>query len=639
MAYTVSCRKIGLLHYQYTREAEERAVEWTNVIALAGAIATFLFGMTTMTKGLEKVSGGKLENILERLTSNVFMGVLLGALITAIIHSSATTTVMCVGFVNAGIMKLEQTVGIIMGANIGTTITAQILRLADISDDGNVFLQLLQPECLGPLLAVVGIIFYMYISGGKKKDIGQILLGMGLLFIGMNAMTTAVRGEGGLMGAPWLENVFTAVADMPLLGLLVGAGFTALLQSSTAFTGILLSLSATGAITFGAAVPMILGQNIGTTLTALLSSSGANKNAKRTAFIHLIFNVFGSVFFLIVLYAGNALFHFEIWNGAVDMGMIANFHLIFNLACTALLLPFRKLLVRLVERLVPGDKEEIETSILDERFLALPSLALEKSHDAVIQMGTLAQENFKRSLELLADFDEKKFERLQEVEDIIDKLETNLDNYLVRLSNRSLNSSDSNKVSELLHTLSDFERIGDYVVNVAECAQTMDQEDIEFSDQAKAELDNLTAAVGQIIRLTLDCYTTRNDRLARQVEPLEEVIDLMRDELRNRHIERLKSGDCTIEIGTQFLELLINLERMADHCSNVAMYILREEAKSGDPLRENAHLYFHQLHEGGSDANFDQLYEQYREKYFEPLKRAMPGQEIPPMFQDSGTKG
>ncbi len=605
-----------------------------DIIKMAGAIATFLFGMTTMTKGLEKVSSGRLESILERLTDNVFKGVLLGALITAIIHSSATTTVMCVGFVNAGIMRLEQTVGIIMGANIGTTITAQILRLSSISSDGNIFLALLQPDVLGPVLAVFGIIFYMFISGGRKKNIGEILLGMGLLFIGMNSMTSAVSG---LQNEPWLADLFTAVSN-PILGMLVGAGLTALLQSSTAFTGILLALSTTGAITFGAAVPMILGQNIGTTLTALISSTGASKNAKRTAFIHLFFNVFGSLFFLVVLYVGNAIIGFDFWDGVVDMGAIANFHLVFNLACTALLLPFRKELVRLVEWLVPGDKEEMEASILDERFLVSPSMALEKSHEAVVQMGNLARENFKRSVELLMSFDEKTMDRLQEAEDVIDKLETNLDNYLVRLSNRSLTAADSDKVSELLHTLSDFERIGDYVVNIAECAQAINERDIEFSNRAKAELKSLLSAVGKILDLTLACYTGRSSVLAKKVEPLEEVIDLMRDELRSRHIERLKAGECTVEVGTQFLELLINLERVSDHCSNVAMYILREEAKAGDPLRENSHLYFHQLHEGGSDADFDQLYSEYKRQYFDALQAEPAETEVPPMFRSRGAE-
>lgn len=604
---------------------------FTDIISMIGAIAVFLFGMSTMTQGLEKVSSGRLESILEKLTDNVFKGVLLGALVTAVIHSSATTTVMCVGFVNAGIMKLEQTVGIIMGANIGTTVTAQLLRLSNLSADGNFILTLLQPAVLGPLLAVVGIIFYMFIAGGQKRNIGEIILGMGLLFIGMNTMTAAVAP---LQNEPWLADLFTAFSN-PVLGMLVGAALTAVLQSSTAFTGILQALSTTGAICYNTAIPLIMGQNIGTTLTALLSSTGASKNAKRTALIHLFFNVIGSVFFLVVLYVGNALFRFPFWTEVVDMGSIANFHLVFNLACTALLLPFRKVLVRLVERLVPGDKEESETSVLDERFLLSPALALEKSRVAVVQMGKFAQVNFKRAVALLDRFDPKEMEALQETENAIDKLESGLDNYLVQLSDHSLTPEDSNRVSELLHTLSDFERIGDYVVNVAECAEAMAERGLTFSAEAKFELDTLNKAVGEIIGKAISCYERGDIYTARKVEPLEEVIDLMRDELRNRHIERLKTGDCTIETGAQFLELLINLERVADHCSNVAMYILREGAKAGDPIRENSHLYLHQLHEGGSDAGFDQMYRDYKAEYFDVLKAAV-DTEVPPMFQENG---
>lgn len=605
-------------------------MHFTDVITMIGAIAVFLFGMSTMTQGLEKVSSGRLEGILEKLTNNVFKGVLVGALVTAVIHSSATTTVMCVGFVNAGIMKLEQTVGIIMGANIGTTVTAQILRLSNISSDGNFLLTLLQPAVLGPLLAVVGIIFYMFIAGGQKRNVGEIILGMGLLFIGMNTMTTAVTP---LQNEPWLAGLFTTFSN-PVLGMLVGAALTAVLQSSTAFTGILQALSTTGAICYNTAIPLIMGQNIGTTVTALLSSTGASKNAKRTALIHLFFNVIGSVFFLIVLYAGNAIFHFAFWTEVVDMGSIANFHLVFNLACTALLLPFRKVLVRLVEKLVPGDKEDVDVSaILDERFLMSPALALEKSRMAVVQMGKLAQGNFKRAVSLLAHYDSKEMEKVNEVEDSIDKLEAGLDNYLVRLSDHALTPEDSGRVSELLHTLSDFERIGDYVMNVAECAEAMEERGIVFSSKAQFELETLNKAVGEIIEKAIACYETQDTHLAAKVEPLEEVIDLMRDELRNRHIERLKAGDCTIEVGTQFLELLINLERVADHCSNVAMYIIREDAKEGDPIRENSHLYLHQLHEGGSDEGFDKMYSEYKKQYYSVLKQPAP-QEVPPMFAE-----
>lgn len=610
-------------------------MELSNIVSMIGAVALFLFGMNTMSSGLERLSSGRLESILERLTDSVWKGVLLGALVTGLIQSSGATTVMCVGFVNAGIMKLGQTVGIIMGANIGTTVTAQLLRLGDISSD-NVVLALLKPSMLGPVLAVVGVIFYMFVKRGHRGTVGQILLGLGVLFIGMDKMTEAVAP---LQGMPEFQAMFSAFSN-PFLGILVGAGVTALLQSSSASMGILQTVATTGAVRFNTAVPLIMGQNIGSCITAMLSAIGASRNAKRTAGIHLLFNLLGTAFFMVVLYGGNTLFSFPFWNETMNMGSVANLHLAFNIGCTLLLLPFNKLLVKLVKRIVPGDKEEQEMSILDERFLtASPALALEKSHEAVIQMGTYARENYKRSMELLAHFDQRGMDRLQETEDVIDKLETNLDNYLVRLSDVSLSPEDSNKVSELLHTLSDFERIGDYVVNVAECAQAMDERNITFSGSAKQELDTLTAAVGQIIDLALECYTKRDGTVATRVEPLEEVIDLMRDELRNRHIERLKSGECTIEVGTQFLELLINLERVADHCSNIAMYILREGAKEGDPVRENAHVYLHQLHEGGSDANFDQLYSQFKKQYYETLERSDTEGETPPMFREEPDQG
>lgn len=585
-----------------------------NVVAVLGAIATFLFGMSTMTDGLEKLSSGRLENILERLTNNVFKGVLLGALVTGLIQSSAATTVMCVGFVNAGIMKLEQTVGIIMGANIGTTVTAQLLSLGDISSD-NVFLMFLKPAFLGPILAVIGVIFYMFIKSGLKKTVGQIILGLGLLFIGMNTMSTAVAP---LQDLPEFQSIFTAFSN-PFLGVAVGALVTALLQSSSASMGILQAISTTGVVTFHVAVPLIMGQNIGTCITALISSVGASRNAKRTAMIHLFFNIIGSVFFLIVLYACNALFSFPFWEDIMTMNSIANLHLAFNVACTALLLPFNRQLVKLVKLVVPGDAEEQELSVLDDRFLASPSLALEKAHDAVVQMGEFARDNFRLSVELIQNYDAKKLERLNETETALDKLEGLLDNYLVKLTDRALSQEESTKVSELLHTLSDFERIGDYAVNVSECATVLHTRGISFSAQATDELKQLTGAVGETLDKTLACYQTRQRALAIQVEPLEEVVDLIADMLKNRHVERLKAGECTIELGSQFLELLINLERMSDHCSNVALRIVRQTASKDDKIRIDSHAYMRDLHHGGSNAEFDRLFQQYREKYYQPI--------------------
>lgn len=587
-----------------------------NIVAMFGAIATFLFGMSTMTDGLEKLSSGRLEHILERLTSNVFKGVLLGAVVTGLIQSSAATTVMCVGFVNAGIMKLEQTVGIIMGANIGTTVTAQLLRLGDIDAD-NIVMMFLQPSFLGPILAVVGIIFYMFIKGGHKRIVGQIVLGLGLLFIGMNTMSSAVEP---LKDLPEFQSVFTAFSN-PLLGVAVGAAVTALLQSSSASMGILQAISTTGVVSFNIAMPLIMGQNIGTCITALISSVGASKNAKRTAMIHLFFNIIGSVFFLPVLYAGNALFRFPFWENTMDMGSIANLHLAFNIACTALLLPFHRQLVKLVKAVVPGDAEERELSVLDDRFLSSPSLALERAHDAVVQMGEFARDNYRLAVELIWKFDAKKLERLNETEVALDKLEGLLDNYLVKLTDRALTAEESTRVSELLHTLSDFERIGDYAVNVSESAVVLHDRNITFSPQARAELERLTAAVGETLDKTVACYQSRQRTLAVQVEPLEEVVDLIAATLKNRHVERLKAGECTIELGTQFLELLINLERMSDHCSNVALHILRQTSSPDDKVRIDSHAYMHELHHGGFNQEFDDLFQEYRTKYFQPIAR------------------
>ena len=587
---------------------------------MLGALALFLFGMSTMTDGLAQLSSGRLEHILEKLTDNVFKGIFVGALVTAIIHSSATTTVMCVGFVNAGIMKLEQTVGIIMGANIGTTVTAQILRLSSIDGGDNLILTLLQPSVLGPLMAVAGIVFYMFIRGGNKKNIGQILIGMGMLFIGMDTMTKAVAP---LQNEPWLQDLFTAFSN-PLLGMAVGAAITALLQSSTAFTGILQALSTTGLIRFNTAIPLIMGQNIGTTLTALLSSAGASKNAKRTALIHFFFNVIGSIFFLVVLYAGNAIVGFSFWEGIMDMGSVANFHLIFNLTCTALFLPFHKALVRLVERLVPGETDLLDdVSILDERFLTSPSLALERAHEGVIQMGCHALSNYRLAVELLDKYDGKKLERLGETEAALDKMENALDDYLMQLTDRALTPQESSQISELLHTLSDFERIGDYAVNVSECATALHNKGITFSPIAKQELDALTAAVDEAIEKALACYRERSYDLSLQVEPIEEVVDLMRDDLRARHVERLKTGSCTVELGTQFLELLINLERISDHCSNVALVILRQTAPKGDLVRVDSHAYTHQLHHG-HDPEFELMFAESKAKYYDPLMAVEP---------------
>lgn len=586
-----------------------------NIVSMIGAVALFLFGMSTMTDGLEKLSSGRLESILEKMTNNVVKGVLLGALVTGLIQSSAATTVMCVGFVNAGIMKLNQTVGIIMGANIGTTITAQLLRLSDISSD-NPVMMLLDTATLGPLLAGVGIIFYMFIKSGHKGSMGQIALGLGVLFIGMETMKNSVAP---LRDLPEFQALFVAFSN-PLLGVIVGAAVTALIQSSSASMGILQAISSTGVVTFNVAAPLIFGQNIGTCITALLSAIGASKNAKRTALLHLSFNMVGTLFFMAVLYAGNAIFRFPFWETTLNSGLIANLHSGFNICCTVLLLPFNKLLVRIVETVIPGETGKQEVNMLDERFLtASPSLALEKARETVVHMGRLAKDNYERALTLLVKYDEKVAEQFKEDEAALDKLEVMLDNYLVKLTDRgTLNAEESMRVSELLHTLSDFERIGDYADNVRETALALHQKNQSFSNEAKTELDYLTSAVNEILDLTVRSYDSRVRSLAVQVEPLEEVVDLMRDNMRDRHVERLKNNECTVELGLQFLELVINLERISDHCSAVAMYVVRETAPANDLSRTDSHAYLHQLHH--TDApEYTQAYAQFKAKYFEPV--------------------
>lgn len=586
-----------------------------NIVSMIGAVALFLFGMSTMTDGLEKLSSGRLESILEKMTNNVVKGVLLGALVTGLIQSSAATTVMCVGFVNAGIMKLNQTVGIIMGANIGTTITAQLLRLSDISSD-NPVMMLLDTATLGPILAGVGIIFYMFIKSGHKGSMGQIALGLGVLFIGMETMKNSVAP---LKDLPEFQALFVAFSN-PLLGVIVGAAVTALIQSSSASMGILQAISSTGVVTFNVAAPLIFGQNIGTCITALLSAIGASKNAKRTALLHLSFNMVGTIFFMAVLYAGNAIFRFPFWETTLNSGLIANLHSGFNICCTVLLLPFNKLLVRIVETVIPGETGKQEINMLDERFLtASPSLALEKARETVVHMGRLAKDNYERALTLLVKYDEKVAEQFKEDEAALDKLEVMLDNYLVKLTDRgTLNAEESMRVSELLHTLSDFERIGDYADNVRETALALHQKNQSFSNEAKTELDYLTSAVNEILDLTVRSYDSRVRSLAVQVEPLEEVVDLMRDNMRDRHVERLKNNECTVELGLQFLELVINLERISDHCSAVAMYVVRETAPANDLSRTDSHAYLHQLHH--TDApEYTQAYAQFKAKYFEPV--------------------
>jgi len=585
-----------------------------DIISLLGALSVFLFGMSTMTSGLEKLASGKLASLLEKLTDNIFKGVLLGAVVAGMVHSSAATTVMCIGFVNAGILQLRQAVGVIMGANIGTTVTAQILRLGDLSSD-HVILSLLRPDMLGPVMAFLGIVFFAFWNSGRKKTIGQVLIGLGLLFIGIQSMETA------LLPLTELESFRTLFVRFsnPLLGIAVGALITALIQSSTASVGILQALAANGMVTFSIAIPIIMGQNIGTCITAIISSLGATRNAKRTAAVHLYFNLLGTAFFLVLLYGLNFVFHFSFWDGPMDRGSIANLHSIFNISCTLLLLPFNRFLVKLVEFTIPdtGAQNPVST-VLDNRFLSTPPVALERARTVVLQMAELALENFRLVIPLFEEFNPKQLALLNENESRLDHMEGSLNSYLIALSRHSLDSHDSDLVSDMLYALSDFERIGDYIVNLSETAAYLYENDISFSSEALEEFEQITTVVDQTLSTVVEAYRTRKLQVAFQVEPLEEVVDLMVTYLQESHMERLKDGVCTVEVSACFLELLIHLERISDHCSNAALRIIHQNSDEESLVHTDPHAYIYQLHHGKS-PEFNALFIENKAKYYAPL--------------------
>ena len=589
------------------------------IISLAGGLALFLYGMSMLGSGLEKLSGGRMERTLEKLTKNVFMSVLLGALVTAAIQSSSATTVIVVGLVNAGILKLKPAVGVIMGANIGTTVTAQILRLGDLDSNQNVniFMKFLKPTTLAPLVAIVGIIFFMVSKRTKYKDIGQMLIGFGILFTGMQAMEAAVRPLG---ENPQFAQLFQSLSN-PILGVLVGAGVTALIQSSSASIGILQALSSTGAITFSSAFPIIMGQNIGTCMTPLLSSIGANNTAKRAASVHLYFNIIGTTIFLIGVYAIQHFIGFSFWSESINKGGIANFHTLFNVIVTIILIPFSGLLAKLAELTIRDGKKGTEDDLgidstalakLDERFLISPSLAVAQCEIVVANMGKLAKSNFGKTIKLFSKYDAKLAERIREREDAIDKMEDKVNNYLVKLTDRELTDQESKQVTHLLRVVSEFERVGDYSINLIECAEMLRDKEVCFSEKAMRELYAITDAVQEIIDMSLTAFENNDVELSRKIEPLEETIDTMEDTLKFRHIQRLKNGHCTIDAGVVFLEALTNLERISDHCSNIAVYII---GTNYDKESLNRHDYIKRMHQGDT-ADYQQYSKLYYDKYF-----------------------
>lgn len=582
-----------------------------NLFALFGGLAMFLFGMNIMGDGLERFGGGKLERVLEKLTSNPIKGVLLGAAVTGVIQSSSATTVMVVGFVNSGIMKLRQAIGIIMGANIGTTVTAWILSLSGIEGE-SLAVQFCKPENFTPILAVLGIIFIMFAKSDKKKNIGMILLGFTILMFGMNTMSDAVSDLG---DEPWFGNLFTMFTN-PVFGVLTGAVLTAIIQSSSASVGILQALSATGRITFGAAIPIIMGQNIGTCVTALISCVGANKNAKRAAMVHLYFNIIGTILFLILFYALNSAIHFAFVTEPIDEFKIAVVHTIFNVMTTAVLLPFSAWLEKLATITIPDKKhEEQQTVVLDERFLITPSYAIERSMTLTTDMAYIAQEAFETALKCVDDFSDKKLKLVKEDEDKTDRYEDMLDTYLVKVSGKDLSYKDSQKVSLLLHAIGDLEQITDYALKIATLGEEINNKKIVFSEKATEELAILRAAVTEILELTITAFASDDRRSAEKVEPLEDLIDELKAELKTRHINRLRDGKCTVELGFIFSDFISSLEKISDCCLNVAVSIIQLSDDNYD-----THQYLSDEKE--SNEKYKERYNEYCKKYALPFSKS-----------------
>ncbi len=542
-----------------------------NILTLLGGVALFLYGMKVMGAGLELVSGSGLQRTLEKLSDNKLKGVLLGAGVTAIIQSSAATTVMVVGFVNSGIMKLAHAIGIIMGANIGTTATAWILSLTGIQGD-SVWVQLLKPSNFAPLFAFVGIALIMLSKNSRRRDIGTICVGFGVLMFGMTTMIDAMGPITEMEGFQDFVLMFTN----PFLGLLMGFVLTTVLQSSSASIGIMQAMSITGNVTLGFSIPLILGQNIGSCTTTLISCIGANKNARRAALVHLYFNLIGVVVVFVLFYGLNAIFKFTFLDMPLNVVTIAVLHSVFNVLTTFMLLPFSKLLSKLAELSVPDKKgEDDEVALLDERLLKTPSFAIEHCRKLTVQMAELANDSFKKSVDMLWQFSEKTAEKIEANEAKIDMYEDKLGNYLVELSGRSLSEHDSHEVSRLLYTIGDFERIGDHAVNILKTARELRDKGTQFSESAKTEVITVISAVEEILDMTLSAFAENNTELAGNVEPLEQVIDGLCSEVKSRHVMRLQQGVCTIELGFALADLLTNFGRVSDHCSNIAICVLQ----------------------------------------------------------------
>lgn len=546
-----------------------------NVLSLIGGLALFLFGMNYMGSSLERLGGGKFESILERMTNSRIKGVLLGAAVTGVIQSSSAVTVMAVGFVNSGIMDLHQVIGIIMGANVGTTVTAWLLSLTGIKG-GTLFLQLLKPSSFTPVLAVIGLVMYMFTKSDKKKNIGSILIGFSVLMYGMEAMSGAVAP---LKDVPEFTGVLTKFSN-PLFGVLAGMVLTAVIQSSSASVGILQALSVTGSITVASAFPIILGQNIGTCITAIIAAVGTNKNAKRTAVVHLTFNIIGVALAMILFYGANAIFDLPIVQSTAKGATIATIHTLFNVFATVVLFPFGKQLEKLACLIIPDKHDDKKEELIDERFLMSPSFALDKVKESCDQMGELAEKNVNLCLDFVRVYSHTKDDEISSNEKRLDKYEDELETYLVKISSMNLNIDDSVKLSKLNHAIGNFERIGDYGANILKLKRRMHNSGIHFSDDANRELEIMSRAVRDITHKAVVAFETDDSQLASEIEPLEQVVDNLKEELRARHAKRLQAGECSVENGMLFFDIINSLERIADHCSNLAVCVIELSNRS-----------------------------------------------------------
>ncbi len=578
-----------------------------NVLTMIGGLSLFLFGMNLMGQALERRAGDKLRSLLDRMTSGVFAGFLTGLCITAIIQSSSATTVMVVGFVNSGLMTLRQAINVIMGANVGTTVTAWLLSLSGI-DSGNVWVQLLKPSSFTPVLALIGIINYMFCRSSKKKDTGMILLGFATLMFGMETMSGAVAG---LKDVPAFTDLFIAFKN-PVLGVLAGAILTAIIQSSSASVGILQALAVTGSVSYAAAIPIIMGQNIGTTVTAMISSIGTNKNARRAAVVHLLFNVIGVVVLLTLFCIVRAAFAPALLNESATMYGIAVAHSAFNLLCTVILLPAGSLLEKLACRIVPDDARVEVVTELDERLLPTPSLALRQSRAVAREMAECSVRALNNALTALTANTPELAQSIRDDEERCDHYEDILGTYLVKLSAQKLGRAESEESTELLKTIGDFERISDHAVNILSSAEEMTRKSLTFSANAKNELITITSAIREILSLALKAFERRDTDIASQVEPLEQVIDTLKEQMRTRHILRMQQGQCSIEAGFVLSDLLTDLERTSDHCSNIAGCII-------DASHHNLNLHETLREAKAADSGFQSTFHSYAEKYQLPL--------------------